>query len=508
MDENNNNVDNGNNPEANPSDTNSPDANTEEKKPEVVVKPPVINIMVAADKMNAYVRVTTYAEDQKIEKEDILKLLEEKKIANGILEAEIEKFCESGEYKRELKVAKGLPPVKGPDGTIEFHFRREVSGKPSQREDGSIDFKSLDLIQNVKKDDLLCTITLPGEGEDGVDVYNQAVKAKKGDMPYVPSGDNIEMSENDTKITAKVDGGIRYKNGHIQIEEIYTIRENVGPHTGNIDFNGSVVINGSVLEGFEVNAKDDVTIKGMVEGGNIKAGGNILVKNGIQGIRTSVIEAAGNITSAFIENATLICGGTIYSDIALNSHISAGDEIILRGKKGLVRGGEYKAGKSINVKSVGNAMHISQTLAIDPNWYELYKEGITEQPEDPEIRKHTLLKQKNVLNRQLEKIARAGKPDMDLTAKDRARQMKEMIVKKSKVTDQIAEIDKELDTLEKFLDYSDLKIVCVGELFTGTKLMIGRTMWKVSTNMSNQKYYMHEGEIISGAVLPHEANIG
>ena len=482
---------------------NSEDVKNEEE--EKVVPPPVITVVISGDKMTAYVRIKTYADDQKIVKEDILGAINEKKIKYGILEEEIEKFCELGEYKRELKAVRGLPATKGANGSIEYHFQKVMSGKPHQRDDGTLDYKTLDIIQNITKGALLCTMVMPLDGTDGINILGQRVKGKRGDMPDIPQGDNIIISEDSTQITAKIDGGISFKKNTIYIEEVYTINENIGPITGNIDYNGSVVINGSVQEGFEVIAKDDITIKGAVEGAKISAGGNVLIKNGVHGMHKAVIEAGNNITSTYIENAETICGGSLYADIVLNSKVNAGEEIILRGKKGMLRGGTYKAGKCINVKTIGNFMNITQLLNIEPCWYELYKLGLEEHEENPEIKRERLLKERAKLQIQLDIINKENTNDPD--PKIKSQKMRSNLMRKLKVNREIDELDSNIDSNAKFLEVEDLKIICTGEMHIGTKIKIGNTILKINDMVEKQKFFVYEGEIIKGEILPHEMDV-
>ena len=61
------------------------------------------------------------------------------------------------------------------------------------------------------------------------------------------------------------------------------IKGNVDYDYGNIDFNGSVHITGSVLPGFTVKAKGDIVVDKNVEDAYLEAGGDINVKMGISG---------------------------------------------------------------------------------------------------------------------------------------------------------------------------------------------------------------------------------
>lgn len=54
--------------------------------------------------------------------------------------------------------------------------------------------------------------------------------------------------------------------------------------TGNIDFEGSVQVNGNVSSNFVIRAGGNVIISGVVEGAYIEAGGNIIIARGMNGM--------------------------------------------------------------------------------------------------------------------------------------------------------------------------------------------------------------------------------
>ena len=473
--------------------------------------PPQINIMISADRLAAYLRLTLFFKGQRVEKDAIYAALEGRRITFGIDDAAIDAFCAGDNLLKELKIAKGVPPIKGEDGYVDFHFRKEVSHRPLEREDGTVDYKVLDIIQNVKAGDKICTIHPPGEGTPGTDIHGEGIKPSKGMMPTLPSGDNIIISEQDNSITAKIDGGIHYYRGTIHINNVHTIFGDVGPNTGNIDYNGSVVVEGNVLEGFEIKAARDINVKGIIEGVVLWAGGNITVRNGINGMRRANIFAEGDISSLFVENALLLkCGGNLYSDVLLNSTVEVGNLIHLRGPKGAMIGGSCRAGESINVKTIGNDKNMRQDVFIDPCWYEYEKSGASP-PEDPHASTERLLSRRATLQAQLEKIgaesARLNRSDeyRDISmAEEKSRLMREIIMRKSKILNEVFEINAKLKELEAFLSSHDFKIVCTGDVYPGSRLTIGSARLKVNSLIQNQKFYADKGEIAFAQVLPHE----
>lgn len=81
----------------------------------------------------------------------------------------------------------------------------------------------------------------------------------------------------------------------LAIESVYEIKEDVSLKTGNIDFNGTVIIRGDVPTGFSIKASGDILIDGLVEAAHIEAKGSVTIVKGIVGSRTGGIIAGGKM---------------------------------------------------------------------------------------------------------------------------------------------------------------------------------------------------------------------
>ncbi|MEG1973090.1 MAG: FapA family protein, partial [Oscillospiraceae bacterium] len=234
--------------------------------------PPEIKIEITRDKMTAFLNAKVYGPEQQIFPDDIIKKLNEKGVIYGINNELIREFCSKRQFFKSIRAASGLQPTKGDDGKLTFYFRRELSSAPVELEDGTLDFKNLNNIENVAKDDLLCTMVPPGAGADGINLFNNVVPAQLGRAAQMPTGKNVLASEDGLSLYATVDGSITYKGGVITIDDCRIIKTDVGPETGNVEYSGSLVINGSIMEGFSVKAAKDITVRGNVEGAKVTAG--------------------------------------------------------------------------------------------------------------------------------------------------------------------------------------------------------------------------------------------
>ncbi len=483
-----------------------------EEKPEI--PPPQISIYVAPDKMTAYLRVPNFQEGQTLEVSQILEELQKKEIQYGIQTEAIGKYCFQQNFRQELKVAEGLRPINGADGILEFGFEIVKDHRPKIKPDGTVDFKELNLIENVVQDQLLCRVIPPTQGTPGVNIYGGTVEGKPGAVVPIGNGSNTYLSEDKLQIFAAVDGGASYTNNTVSVEEIFVISEDVGVHTGNIEFNGSVLVKGNVLEGFSVIAKKEIEVGGMVEGASLSAGENILIKGGVNGKRKTVLRAEGNISTKFVQNATAILGGDLCCDVIVNGYVKAGKNILLRGEKAALIGGEYLSGEKIVARTIGTENNLSVNLNLSPSWYEIEKfenENIENKTlklldiSAKEKIQRELMNLEEVSNRlrvEIENISKSDRTGEDAKAKNEL--LKKFMAGKAELAGKINKLKTQLDRIKEFDKVESCRVICSGVVHPGVKITIKKAIFKVEIPLTAQHFYLDKGEIKMGAILPHE----
>jgi len=212
-------------------------------------------------------------------------------------------------------------PENGADARIETCVDLEHRGKPAEMIDGGVDFKNLGIYINVEKGQVLAVKVPATSGIPGTDVCGNSIPARAGKDLALHPGANIHILD-DTKLVAAVGGNLMMTGGRMSVSPILQIKGNVDLSTGNIDFAGDVVVQGSVTEGFSVKAGGNVDIAGMVSGGSIQ-GINVTVRQGIVGLNKGVISATGSVTAKFVENAKVTADQDIFiSDVVLHSQLS------------------------------------------------------------------------------------------------------------------------------------------------------------------------------------------
>ena len=323
--------------------------------------------LVSIDKKGYLAKIRLYPPSDKgarLSTSEMKNLIEQNGVKYGIIEKNIEIALKARLYCMDILVAKAKLPVNGSDAEIVYSFNAEKTLKPTMSEDGSVDFHKLDMIESVKEGQLLATLIPIDYGEPGKDVYGNMIRPKKVRNKRLRHGKNIHLSDDKLQMYSDVSGNVTLVNDMVFVTDTYTIEGDVGPSTGDIDYDGAVEVKGNVITGYTVKATGDITVNGAVEGAMLISEGKIVLKRGMQGMGKGVMEAKGDVISNFIESATVKSGGAIYTDAIMHSNISANGDVIVNGKRGLIAGGSVKTTTKIETKVAGSTMGTQTELEV------------------------------------------------------------------------------------------------------------------------------------------------
>jgi hypothetical protein len=158
---------------------------------------------------------------------------------------------------------------------------------------------------------LLATVIPPTPGVNGRDVFGRMVPARKGSMPSIRCGQNVEEQPEEKKFYAGINGRIRWSSNILAVDEVFVIEGNVDLRVGNISHLGAVVVEGDIEPDMIVKAKGDIEVHGIIDGADVITGGNLLVHGGITGKEGRKLVVAGRVHARFILDAELEVGRDI-----------------------------------------------------------------------------------------------------------------------------------------------------------------------------------------------------
>lgn len=293
----------------------------------------------------------------------IKKALDDAFVSYGILHDDIERAVAQRRYNENICAARWKPPVNGVDGMIQYYFSKDKHIAPVEDEQGVVDFKNLGLINNIIAGTPIAEISLPTEGEPGIDIMGRPVAQKKGSPAKYNVGAGTQLVNNDTQIVATLNGNLIFKNGAFVVEEKIVINGDVDVSSGNIDFIGDITIKGGVFEGFRVASKRSITINGLVTSAEIIADGDVNIKIGV--INSRVVSKA-NVKVGFCENSTITAEGSVESPSFVGGEVFASDKIIASGK-GVMVGGKYTALNGVEASVIGSENYTKTLITLGNN---------------------------------------------------------------------------------------------------------------------------------------------
>jgi uncharacterized protein (DUF342 family) len=235
----------------------------------------------------------------------------------------------------------------------------------------------------------------------------------------------------------------------------------------------------------------------MVEGAYIKSDGDVVISKGMNGMSKGSIYAKGNITSKYIENATIVSEKNIYAEALINSDVKAGDSIIIKGLISSIIGGTTAAKNKIYAKTIGNKTNPETNIIIDLTDY------IEEQKEiEKKIRMNRRLKEElSEKNNKLREIDEKYELIINsyLDAENKNSVQKQLMLMKIKINNEISEIKKQLQEEIPSDNITEHRIICKGIIYSNTRITIGWLKYRVRQDISYSKIYNDGNEIV---ILP------
>jgi hypothetical protein len=153
-------------------------------------------------------------------------------------------------------------------------------------------------------------------------------------------------------------------NNRVNIFPVHEVNGDVSLATGNIDFNGDVIIHGNVLEGMSIKASGTVTVDQVVESAYIDGKKGVMLRGGVLGKNGATVRSKGTITALFFEYADVETDGDIAADSFLDSRVNAGGKITLNGRKGRIVGGSTHALQGIEALEIGNTVGTTTEVSV------------------------------------------------------------------------------------------------------------------------------------------------
>lgn len=459
-----------------------------------------VKITVSNDEMKAYLTTFPPYGGHTLSLSELELELKEKGIDQNSWKVDVLKEVVQKEIVEDVLFAEGQMPVDGDDTTFEPLVQSIVELKPTADDKGKVDFYQVRDYTNVEPNTPLMVRKPPTSGVNGFDVYGKVVPAVPGkEIPFSPDSTGTIIDPNDgNKLLANKKGyPVILENG-VRIEDILVL-DDVNLTTGNINYEGSVLIKGSVHSGMIVDVTGDVTVNDSINNAIIKAGNNITLEAGIMGTekkdKNKPLTAATKEDEVIEEsyNAKLIAGGCIKANFISGTEVKAKGHIEVReyiahskvesedhiyvgqeGGKGQIMGGRTLSKKGMKLKIAGASASVKTRLTVGytakvKQRYKELKQAILEKEE--ELKQICYLAKKQVEN------------DNAKTTNDEREKFYQ------KLNNSLLRASQELEHLEQ--EFNEVKVTITTAIQEGVEIE-EQTFTNVFLNINNTKLLIED----------------
>ncbi len=451
-----------------------------------------LSVKISVDGLSALLDIVPAQGGAAVTTEDIFRELVAVGVVDGVELGPINQAIADG-VAVGLVVAHGRPPVHGEDGRLEKLLSEARDRSPRMDESGRIDYRDLGDILVVHPGDQLMLRHPATDGMPGLSLLGQPIPARPGkDIMYGSNLTGVSVApDNPNLLLAAMVGQPVQVAGGMLVEPVFSVAD-VSTVSGNVDFDGSVVIKGDVASGMTVRASGDIEIGGMVEAASLEAGGSIVVKGGVVGslgrheAHEHVIRCGASFSAAYVQQAKIEAGDSIFiDDTAMQSELVAVNHILVGNKRrGHIIGGRAQATLSIKGKVIGSPNRVATRFEI----------GV-----DPALHNHALEVAKNRDDRenQLLEISKLIEFAAHHPERVKPGMLERARASAHALGEEIAAMRAEEQALEKKIELSQQSRVIAEEaIYEGVEVYLGKQRYRVA------------GEHGSGAVAMGKGGLG
>jgi uncharacterized protein len=460
----------------------------------------MISVDVTKDEMRATITATAPAmSGADISENMIHHFLQLQGVVAGIEEDKITEFVDNPVYNVPYEVAAAVLPVDGRDAYIAYNFETDPTKLHAKEADnGQVDFKELNLIQNVVAGQALAQKNPAERGKGGKTLSGRYLEAKNGKDIAIQLGQNVKLDSDGATIIAEKDGQVLLVAGKITVQPLLQL-DGVNIKTGNVKFLGAIIIKGNVEDGFDVKASGNIEISGTVGNCRVEADGDIIVQQGIFGKNEGSIKGGKSLWAKFIQAAKVEVEDTIFvNDSIMNSEVTAMKSIVLNGKKAQITGGHLFATEEIAARNIGSPGGGAETIlevGFDPRAKQKLDELLSKQGE--------LVKELENMELDLTNLENQKKVRRTLP-KDKEENLAKLKERQQQITADAAEMTKEIEKLQQHL--RDLKVVgkvkVSGTVYSGVKIYVRDVLDEVHSEVSSVTFYYENSFVKRGKYEP------
>ena len=416
---------------------------------------------------------------KQLELEQIQKMLAEARVTYGINEELLRSLPgREDRYFHLFLIAKGDPPLDGKDGYVNDHFSRSSFRPLSFEDQGQVDFSTLELFQSAKKGDVICEIFPPTPCRDGHSVRDEIAYARAGQpLAVLPRGRNTELTEDGTALVATCDGHVEFNGRGFIVKPSTELVGNVDATSGDVGCMGDIHIHGDVCSGFAVRAMGTVTVDGVIESATVEAGGDLVVRKGVQGNGQAVLRANRSIYVRYMESCSVYARENVEAECIINCDVFSDGSVTACSGRGKIIGGQIRAAKFVRANDIGTRAEARTSIILGGRPFEGFEREMAEQ----EIRE---------LEREL--LKRGNQP----ATPERQKQMAKLRVQISALRMKLGQLEKSLAEIDEQGSGPAFGRLMGCMVYPGVEITIGKAKTTVPLETPMCTATLRGGEVI------------
>ena len=427
-----------------------------------------------------------------ISAESILGLLKSNGVIHGINENILEELEDDPLYNQQILVAEGTDPIPGKNARITYNFDMDREQVHLKEKNGRVDFREMNLIQNVVEGQVLAKKIPADEGTPGRTVTGKLVPTKPGSDVEFDIGKNIRLSGDKLTAIAEINGQVIISGAKLNVEPVYMVQGDVNLKSGgNVIFLGTVIVKGSVADGFKVKAAGNIEVMGNVGKCELDAEGDIIVHQGLNGKGEGYIRAGRGVWAKFIENSRVESGELVVaSDGIINSRVDSNKFIVCQGKRATIVGGHLRAAEEIRAKTFGSLSGSETLLEVG------YDPKSSERLAELEQLMSDSLDEFDEVDRNIGTLENLKKVKKKLP-EEKETYLAELIEKRTDIEAERAKLEEEKTELKEYLDSLKLvgKISASTRVYPGVKVIIKDASLKIRNEFKATTFINENHEI-------------
>ena len=445
-----------------------------------------LDIVISDNLMSACTTITTAHGGSPITLNDIKNKCDQLGLKFGLITKNIFSLlnvCKSAQPGKVFKIniANGVPAIDGVNARFEKLVSTESHRKPKPKllENGKVDMLDLGQSITVKAGTVLMKKIPMIVGKPGKTVTAEIIEPKKSiDASFVIEK-NVEIDPNNPLQLLAATYGIPIDKGNfIKIDDVLLL-ENVDNRSGNVIYDGTVVITADIHENMKVKASGDITVMGLIESAEVISGGDLTVEMPIIGHLSKSdeefsckIKCGGNLTGTIAQYASLnvaknltLTNQLIHCETVCNGDVAVHNNALSQGN---IIGGTTTSHKGVKAVTVGTSSSTKTIINLISSAKEL------------ELAKNKCIKEIQLFDKMIGQFKKAeNKADTIQDIAIRKKTKKQLFIEKQQYRDQSDRVQAKLAAIKITLEqsYQNTYLTATNKLYSDTIVNLDGKIW-------------------------------